>query len=687
MPETFDYGIHRCVEPINSFPDSAWKLDNSMEIQQNEILIEVKLLNLDSNSFKQIYVECGGNIKKISEKIIDIIAVRGKLHNPLTGTGGILYGKVIGMGKNYSNIYSLNIGDEIISLTSLALTPLKINSILNVDKKTGQIEVSGKAILFEYSPLIKVPEKLPLRLLLAVLDEAGAPIQSYNLAKPGDTVIIMGASGKTGLMCAYAVRKKIGKNGHLIGIRSPEGDKHFKEEMQGIYDEVYNLDVFKPIESSEKLSKHEKLANLTINCINTSGTEMLSLLCTKEYGTIYLSSLGINYKTMCLSAEGIAKDINIIAYKGFSNGHADFTIKLLQDNSKLVELLNRRLERNYAQSSISNQLAVNPDLETNILKDINLGEYVFASNEMQKVLDNALKVANYDCTVLITGESGVGKEIIATIIHKGSDRNYLPSIKINCGSIPKNLLESELFGYEKGAFTGADTKGKLGFFELAKGGTLFLDEIGELPLDLQVKLLRALQEKEIYRVGGVKPINVDVRIIAATNRDLAKLVDEGLFREDLYYRLNVFPILIPPLRSRKNDIVPLIMHFCKLYNQKFRLNKTFNQNALNYLVEYDWPGNIRELENIVQRLLITSDKNIISISDVIKILGTVKNAGSDFISNELNIENNTLEEMLQIKEYEILKSAKEKYKTTRKIANALGLSQSTLVRKLNKYKL
>lgn len=687
MQANSDFGIHRCLEPINSFPDSAWKLDNTMEIQENEILIEVKLLNVDSNSFKQIYVECGGDEKKIAGKIMDIVSTRGKLHNPVTGTGGILYGKVMKMGKSYSNIYSLNVGDEIISLTSLALTPLKINSILNVDKKTGQIEISGKAILFEYSPLLKVPEKLPLKLLLAVLDEAGAPIQSYNLAMPGNTVIIMGASGETGLMCAYAVRKKISKNGRLIGIRSPKGDSHFKDELTEIFDEVYNLDVFKPLESFEILKKQEKLADLTVNCINSSGTEMLTILCTNEYGTIYLSSLGTNYKTMCLSAEGIAKDINIIAYKGYSNDHANFTIKLLEDNPKLVDLLNKRLERNYAQNSISNQLAANTDIEANILKDISLEEYVFASNEMQKVLDNALKVANYDCTVLITGESGVGKEIIATIVHKGSDRNYLPSIKINCGSIPKNLLESELFGYEKGAFTGADKKGKLGFFELAKGGTLFLDEIGELPLDLQVKLLRALQEKEIYRVGGTTPVKVDVRIIAATNKDLAKLVDNGLFREDLYYRLNVFPILIPPLRSRRHDIVPLIMHFCKHYNQKFKLNKTFNQSALNCLADYDWPGNIRELENIVQRLLITSDKNIISITDVVKILGTANNTNLDAISNELNIENNTLEEILQIKEYELLKSAKEKYKTTRKIAKALGLSQSTLVRKLNKYKL
>jgi len=684
MTNSFQYGNQRCLEPKHSFPNAAWKLDNTMEIYEKELLIDVSILNLDGNSFKQIYVECEGDLDKISKKIMEIVETRGKLHNPITGTGGILYGKIIKMGDNYSNIKNLAVGDNIISLTSLALTPLKIDKILNIDINAGQIEIEGKAILFANSPLIKAPSNLPLKLLLAVLDEAGAAIQSFKLTKPKSRVLIIGASGEIGLMCAYAIRKRLGTEGRLIGIRSPQGDKDFRNEISDIYDEIYCYDVLKPLETYEKISKYEEEVDLTINCINTNGTEMLSILCTKEDGTIYLASLGNNYKTMCLSAEGIAKDLNIIAYKGFSKNHAAFTIQLLKENPKLIELLNQRLKRNYNAESISNNLVAKPNLENNILKDINLEEYVFNSFEMQKVLDNAFKVANYDCNVLITGESGVGKEILATVIHKCSDRNYLPSIKINCGSIPKNLLESELFGYEKGSFTGADKNGKLGFFELANGGTLFLDEVGELPLDLQVKLLRAIQEKEIYRVGGVKPIHIDVRIIAATNKNLKMLVEQGLFREDLYYRLNVFPIQIPPLRERTSDIIPLTKHFIKKYNQKFKLNKTFDQSSLDYILDYEWPGNIRELENMIQRLLISVDNNVITILDVAKNLQGVNQSQ---YKPSIDIDNRSLDEILEEKEYEILKLAKEKYKTTRKIAAALKLSQPTLVRKLNKHKL
>lgn len=684
MTETYQYGSHRCVEPENSFPNLAWKLNNSTKIFDSEILVEVSLLNIDSNSFKQIYVECQGNIDAIKKKIFEIVTTRGKMHNPITGTGGILYGEVIEIGSCYFNEYNLSIGDKIISLSSLTLNPLYIDEIINIDIHTGQVDIKGKAILFSHSPLIKAPMELPIKLLLAVLDEAGAAIQSYNLTSQYNNILIIGASGKIGLMCAYAIRKKISRNGRLIGIRSSNGDKKFKEDLKNIFDNVYYLDVLKPIEALNTINEYEKDFDLVINCMNIVGTEMFSILSTKETGNLYLANLGNNYKSICSSAEGLARDINIIAYKGFSKGHADFTIGLLRENPELIKHLNKCLIRNFRSDSISNKLSTSKNPNANYLKDINLEEYVFASPEIQKVLDNTLKVAAYDCTVLITGESGVGKEIFAKLIHKSSDRNYLPSIKINCGSIPKNLLESELFGYEKGAFTGADKNGKIGFFEIANGGTLFLDEIGELPIELQVKLLRAIQEKEIYRVGGINPIKVDVRILAATNKNLLELISEGKFREDLYYRLNVFPIEIPPLRERTNDIVPLIINFTKHYNHKFKLNKIFDENALNYLLNYSWPGNIRELENLVQRLLISVDNNLITILDVARNIKTTdKNEDNTFI----DFENSSLQEILDNKEREILKMAKEKYKTTRKISRILGLSQSTLVRKLNKYNL
>jgi two-component system response regulator AtoC len=238
------------------------------------------------------------------------------------------------------------------------------------------------------------------------------------------------------------------------------------------------------------------------------------------------------------------------------------------------------------------------------------------SPAMQDVLRIIDKVADTPSTVLITGESGTGKELIATALHQGSSRRDKPFIRINCAAIPKDLMESELFGYERGAFTGAVTS-KPGRFELADGGTLFLDEIGEIPVEMQVKLLRALQESEFERVGGIKTTHVDVRLIAATNRDLNAEIEAGRFRKDLYYRLAVVPISLPPLRERPSDIATLVRHFLDKYNR--RLNKKIEgmtDEALSLIQAYAWPGNIRELENLVERTLLFADGPRIDVADL-----------------------------------------------------------------------
>jgi len=233
------------------------------------------------------------------------------------------------------------------------------------------------------------------------------------------------------------------------------------------------------------------------------------------------------------------------------------------------------------------------------------------SAAMRQVFEMISRVADSPSTVLITGESGTGKELVARELHHGSSRRDKPLIKVNCAAIPKDLVESELFGYEKGAFTGAEGS-KPGRFELADGGTLFLDEIGEVPLEMQVKLLRALQESEFERVGGIKTLRVDVRLIAATNRDLKALIADGRFREDLYYRLNVVPISLPALRERREDIPPLVSHFVEKYNR--RLGKRVERvedEAMQLLLSYSWPGNIRELENLMERSVLFADGPVI----------------------------------------------------------------------------
>ncbi|HYQ80277.1 MAG TPA: sigma-54 dependent transcriptional regulator, partial [Anaeromyxobacteraceae bacterium] len=234
------------------------------------------------------------------------------------------------------------------------------------------------------------------------------------------------------------------------------------------------------------------------------------------------------------------------------------------------------------------------------------------SAAMRQVFEMIAKVADSPSTVLITGESGTGKELVARELHRGSSRRDKPLIKVNCAAIPKDLVESELFGYERGAFTGA-VGSKPGRFELADGGTLFLDEIGEVPLEMQVKLLRALQESEFERVGGVKTIRVDVRLIAATNRDLKALIADGRFREDLYYRLNVVPIALPPLRDRREDIPLLVQHFIEKYDRRLgKKVERLDEEALQVLVRYPWPGNIRELENLVERSVLFADGPVIT---------------------------------------------------------------------------
>ncbi|OSS41226.1 Response regulator of zinc sigma-54-dependent two-component system [Desulfurella amilsii] len=293
------------------------------------------------------------------------------------------------------------------------------------------------------------------------------------------------------------------------------------------------------------------------------------------------------------------------------------------------------------------------------------------SSQMVSIVDFTLRVANVDSTVLITGESGVGKEVVARLIHDASPRRIYPFVKVNCAAIPENLMETELFGYEGGAFTGSNPKGKKGFFEAAQKGTLFLDEIGELSLNVQAKLLQVLQDKQFTRVGSTQLINVDVRIITATNRNLKDMISKKLFREDLYYRLNVIPIFIPPLRERRDDIEPLINYIVARVNTKYNFNKQLEPELISLFKSLSWRGNIRELENVIEKLIITTPKNLIAKSDYL-----IENIQQPNINPKLILKNY---------EKELLLSLLPVCKNTRELAKKYGVSQSTIVRKLKHY--
>lgn len=311
-----------------------------------------------------------------------------------------------------------------------------------------------------------------------------------------------------------------------------------------------------------------------------------------------------------------------------------------------------------------------------------------ASSEMRSVLALAEKVAVFQATVLVLGESGVGKEEVAKYIHNNSLRNEEPFIVLNCGAIPANLLESELFGYEKGAFTGALQAGKEGLLEAADGGTVFLDEIGETPLDFQVKLLRFLESKEVRRVGSLESRNIDVRIIAATNRDLAQMVEEGTFREDLYYRLNVVQVEVPPLRKRKDDIIPLASLFLQRYNELYNQKKLLTHEVVKELEKYPWVGNVRQLKNVIENMVIISNNDYLQTEDLPWVTREMKNPSQKMISTVMeNSDNLSLTEATEALEKLLFQSAKETCNTTREIADMLKVNQSTVVRKLQKYNL
>lgn len=301
------------------------------------------------------------------------------------------------------------------------------------------------------------------------------------------------------------------------------------------------------------------------------------------------------------------------------------------------------------------------------------------SPEVRQVVKQINLVAKLDVTVLITGETGSGKEVVSNEIYLNSNRNNGPFIKVNCAAIPANLLEAELFGYEKGAFTGATTSGKLGMFELADKGTLLLDEIGEMPLELQSKLLRVIQHKEIIRIGGTKPIKLNVRIISSTNCDLKELVKQGRFREDLYYRLNVFPIHLPPLRQRGMDIEHFAHYFLDVYNTKYGKAVAIDASGIEVMSKYSWPGNIRELQNIMERLVIIGEPQSTISAETVGGLLNIDPYYTGLVSTEAG-----LKEIVENLEKRTIEKVLAACGSTRNAAKVLKIDQSTVVKKAKK---
>ncbi|MEE4253912.1 MAG: sigma 54-interacting transcriptional regulator [Desulfuromusa sp.] len=339
------------------------------------------------------------------------------------------------------------------------------------------------------------------------------------------------------------------------------------------------------------------------------------------------------------------------------------------------------------QHELEEQQALKDSLRDQILAmqqvELDSQPIIARSPAMIRALQQSIKVANANSSVLLLGESGVGKGLIADLIHKNSRRSEQPLIKINCGAIPESLIEAELFGYEKGAFTGAQTSGKPGHFELADGGTLFLDEIAELPLSSQVKLLRFLEDGQITRLGDTKARTADVRVLAATHQNLGEMVEQGKFRLDLYYRLNVIPIQIPAVRERPDCILPLIRHYLEKFSDQSSTQKRLTRAALDALASYPYPGNVRELMNICERLVVMSDTELIDLTDLPM---QITSAPSDqhFSYNKIGL-GTSLQQVLDQVEKELLEKTLQQHKNQTDIAAALKVNQSTVARKLKKH--
>ena len=321
------------------------------------------------------------------------------------------------------------------------------------------------------------------------------------------------------------------------------------------------------------------------------------------------------------------------------------------------------------------------ELERLKLEQGRFSNIIAKSPAMQRVLSLALTISKVDSTVLISGESGVGKGLIARFIHDNSPRSNMPFIKIDCSSIPETLFESELFGYEKGAFTGAEKSGKLGLLEMANGGTVFLDEIGEMPLSMQPKIMRAIQDREIVSVGGNKVKKLDVRFISATNVDLIQMVIDKTFREDLYYRLNVVPVNIPPLRDRQEDIIPLIAYILDKVNTRYSFNKQLTPEVRDALIRYTWPGNVRQLENYIERILVSSPDDWINLQSIPHDMLKANSYNFSF-----DLDNEEYQDILGKYDLFVLKDTIRREGSVPKAAKKLGINPTTLRRKLEKYR-
>ena len=687
------YGLDRVLEPKGLGPATAWKLDNSYDLQKKEARINLERIHLEWDNFQQICNSCGFDESKIKAKIFDIIEKRGKLHNPFTGSGGVLIGTIDKIA-DVNPHKDLSVGDRIYCITSLSCVPIYIEEIKEIDYHYGQIACSGYAILFEASPVYKLDTDLGERYTLAAVDEAGSLFGVYHITTKSENqrIAIIGRNLFTMVLYAAAVKQAVGFAEKVVAIMDVHAQNPFsleetREILKPLIDEICFVDLTEPVVAYQKLKKSNPEfigMDEVVVAEDIFGAETLAVELVRPHGDIYFTAVENHYAEAQLVAESMGKIVSMFAFDQYTKDYPEFTIKVVKEiKDKLEEIEQFYEERNKKKYRLDKSRKKSLQISKAGKED----DFIYQSQVTRSMVEDVMNVAKYDCNVIIQGETGVGKEKVLSLIHQNSDRHGYPCIKINCATIAESLAESEFFGYEAGAFTGAQSSGKPGYFEMANNGILFLDEIGTLSMNMQSKLLRVLQENQFYRVGGTKQISVNVRVVVANNIPLKELVDQGKFREDLYYRLNICKIDVPPLRERKDDIICLAESFTQNWAKKYKIDKELSPDALQKLYDYYWPGNVRELENIIHRLIISSRGVIISGEDVEEILN--ENAYGDMIVSVKKSFNRAdqldYHQLMEQQEKQIIEYALKKEGTTRKAAELIGLPQTTFARKKLKY--
>ena len=691
-----DFGISRVLEPKGSIPVAAWKLDNSKKIRSEEIRISLDWIDFERDNMDQIAAISEYDPAETRSRIMKIIQERGKLHNPYTESSGVFAGVIEACGKNVDlDARGLRIGDRVVGTCPLAGLPMYLEEITELDFNYSQAKVKGYIICFETSNLYRVDDKeINVPHLLRAIDEEGnfEGIQYELMTHRSRNVAIVGSNLAEAVLYSNLVKKTWFGDCRVTFIMDKaylyEGMEEDLAEVFGdTVDRIYGVNLSSPYEAGLDVIRKEdgRLFDCTINLENIAGCDSFTALITKNKGEICFISMSNRYNQSMLAADSMGKEVFFYALDGFKDTTFEFSKELVEYSKPCLD----RLDEFYREKAPEKGM---PILEASLGERTkravrNIDNFIYESPATGEMVEEVLNIARYDANVLIQGETGSGKERVFDLIQQNSLRREKPAIKINCATIQENLAESEFFGYEKGSFTGASAEGKDGYFALANNGTLFLDEIGSLPLDMQAKLLRVLQENTFYRIGGTEPIHVNVRVIVANNVPLKKLVEEGKFREDLYYRLNICQINVPPLRARKEDIVCLADAFLKNYGEKYGLPKSFSPDAYKELMEYHWPGNVRELENTVHRLYITERGDVIDGADVSSMLNesvfddVVVDVRKEF-SRDKDL---TFDSIMDQQEERLIAFALKKEGTTRAAAEFLGMPQATLARKKIKH--